>query len=86
MFIADFSKHYVLELTEREVKLKISDTESSAEEAVARMPLREVSFVEYFTPKDCASVVFHGKEGRVIKVPIWSLTDHPSPVLQFFKS
>lgn len=80
-YFGDFVPKYLLELTDEELRLRVSGRNRKA--ALARMDFSEVAFVEYFTPTDNASFLFHGKDGRIIEVPAWSLTRKPYLIEEF---
>lgn len=83
-FLRDFEKTYVFEIADTEMSLKIMDVRSHRA-FIARMPGEEVSFVEHFTPRDNATLVFHRAGDRIIAVPIWSMTDDAGRILDFLR-
>ena len=82
-YIGDFTANYQLELTDTEMILKNSEKQQKTR--VDRMKFNDVAFVEYFSPSDNAAFLFHGKDGRIISVPSWSLTGDPSAIEEFLK-
>jgi hypothetical protein len=80
-YFADFTAQYELEMTDEEIRLKVSEKHRKVR--VDQMNFNEVDFVEYFSPRDNASFLFHGKDGRIIDVPAWSLTDKPDLIVDF---
>lgn len=83
-FLDDFGKEYIFELTEKEARLKVSG-QGLSRGVVASMPFSEVRFVEHYTPRDQVSLVFHGKNDRIVEVPIWTMTNDASPAVDFLK-
>lgn len=80
-YIDDFARNYEFELLDKEVRLRIDDR-VSGRRFFAHMPYSEMSFVEYYTPRDNASIVFHGLDERIIEVPIWSMTEDTSAIFE----
>jgi len=82
--LVEFDRNYVLEFTDREMRLKILESRSGPS-WVVRMPWFEVAFVEHFSPADRASLVFHGAGERTIEVPVWTMTENVNEILAFLE-
>lgn len=80
----DLSRKYEFELSDKEVVLRIDDC-VSGRRLFAHMPFGDMSFVEHYTPRDNASLVFHGLDNRIIEVPVWSMTEDISPIMEILK-
>ncbi len=65
-----FSKTFMLELNETGVRLVVFNRLLS-QEFVSEMKFSQMSFIEFFSPKDTAALVFHAKNGKRLEVPIW---------------
>jgi hypothetical protein len=83
-FIIENSSQYIFELGNEEARLKVTSTRPK-HNLLVRMPYSEISFVEHFTPRDSAALVLHGKSGRLMEVPLWSMTENASTILNFLK-
>lgn len=83
-YIIDHTNRYFFEITDYGVRFNV-DSDNARRRRAAQMAFAEMSFVEHFTPRDNASLVFHGKKGRSLDVPIWSMMDDASEILAFLK-
>jgi hypothetical protein len=81
---SDFRESYVFELTDDEARLRTVDNKTK-ESILKRVPFRDVTFVEYFTPLGEEALVFHGINGRLMEVPLYSMTRDPSAILKFLQ-
>jgi|GEM_PF-3950381 len=79
-YVNDLARKYEFEMTDNEIQLRIDDR-VSGRRYFAHMPYSEMSFVEHYTPRDNASLVFHGSLDRIVEVPIWSMTADVSDIL-----
>lgn len=82
-FIVHGSKKYTLVITDALARLMISERNYHIQ---ATMQIEDIDFVEYFTPRDRAELVFHGIDNRIIEAPLWSMTDDPSTVVEFLRN
>jgi len=82
-YIVYGTKKHTLVVTDALARLMISERNYHIQ---ASMPIEDIDFVEYFTPRDQAALIFHGKDNRIIEVPVWSMTDNPSAVVEFLRN
>lgn len=81
-YINDMTSQYEFELSDREMRLRIDDR-VSGRRLFAHMPYGEIDFVEHYTPRDNATLVFHGTDSQIVEVPIWSMTEDTDAIIDF---
>ncbi|MBX9723521.1 MAG: hypothetical protein K2X81_19100 [Candidatus Obscuribacterales bacterium] len=84
-YFMEAANHYELDISDDEIKL-LTTSAISKERKIENMLLKDIDFVEYFTPRDNAALVFHARNGHVLDVPLYAILDEPASVIQFFAS
>lgn len=76
-------KQYELGLSDEQLILTIS--EANGKKHIAKMAYANIDFVEYFTVRDQEALIFHGRDGRIIEVPVWCMEDEIQPAIDFLR-
>ena len=82
--MVEFDRNYIVEFTDKEMRLKIMESKSGRS-WIVRMSWLEVAFVEHFSATGRTSLVFHGAGERTIEVPVWTMTDNVNEILAFLE-
>ena len=75
------STHFVLELTDDMIHLKVYRYDGARLQASMRY--FDMRFVEFYTPRDRETLLFHSKDDRIIEAPLWQMNRSPSEALKF---
>lgn len=85
LIIGNGARRYTFELKDDEVRLR-TDDHKHQRQYTQRMPLKEVTNVEWLSHQEASVLVFHGKNNSIIEVPVWSMTDDVAPIINHLKS
>lgn len=79
--IRDSRREYLLELTESEVVLVVTDRKAK-KKGTQMLLLDDVTYAEYYPYKDSASIIFHTNYSQM-EVPLWPMGDRAQDVVDF---
>jgi hypothetical protein len=79
--IRDSRREYLLELTESEVVLVVTDRKAK-KRGTQMLLLADVTYAEYYPYHDSASIIFH-TEYLQMEVPLWPMGDRGQDVVDF---
>jgi len=76
-------KQYQLVLNDEQVVLTI--IEAHGKDYSAQMAYSDIDFAEHFTVRDQEALIFHGRDGRIIDVPLWCMDSDIQPAIEFLR-
>lgn len=79
--IRDSRREYLLELTESEVVLVVTDRKAK-KKGTQMLLLADVIYAEYYPYNDSASIIFHTNYSRM-EVPLWPMGERAQDVVDF---
>ncbi|MBP9093098.1 hypothetical protein KBI23_18880 [bacterium] len=79
--IRDSRREYLLELTESEVVLVVTDRKAK-KKGTLMLLLADVTYAEYYPYTDSASIIFHTNYSKM-EVPLWPMGDRAQDVVDF---
>lgn len=79
--IRDSRREYLLELTESEVVLVVTDRKAK-KRGTQMLLLADVTYAEYYPYHDSASIIFH-TDYLQMEVPLWPMGDRGQDVVDF---
>lgn len=83
-WLLDLFRRYQIDFCDESVSFAMFDRLQRRRTSV-RIPYSQIDYVEDFSPRDYAYLIFHlnNNDNRVVTVPIWSMTTEPGPILAF---
>ena len=79
--IRDSRREYLLELTDSEVVLVVTDRKAK-KKGMQMLLLADVTYAEYYPYNDSASIIFHTNYSQM-EVPLWPMGDRAQDVVDF---